>query len=52
MTRWTAADVPDQRGRTVIITGANSGLGAQASRVLAKAGAKVIKTWRVVHCVL
>ncbi len=46
MIRWTAAEVPDQHGRTVIVTGANSGLGAEATRVLAKAGAKVIMACR------
>ncbi|MCW6011024.1 SDR family NAD(P)-dependent oxidoreductase [Micromonospora sp. CPCC 205371] len=46
MTRWTAADVPDQHGHTVIVTGANSGLGAEATRVLAKAGARVIMACR------
>ncbi|HCT78368.1 MAG TPA: short-chain dehydrogenase [Micromonosporaceae bacterium] len=46
MTRWTAAEIPDQHGRTVIVTGANSGLGAQATRVLAGAGAKVIMACR------
>jgi len=46
MTRWMAADVPDQRGRTVIVTGANSGLGAEATRGLANAGAKVIMACR------
>lgn len=30
---WTGADVPDQRGRIFIVTGANSGLGFEASRV-------------------
>lgn len=46
MSGWSAADVPDQRGRTVIVTGANSGLGAEATRVLADAGAKVIMACR------
>jgi NAD(P)-dependent dehydrogenase (short-subunit alcohol dehydrogenase family) len=46
MTKWTVADVGDQRGRTVIVTGANSGLGAEVSRVLAEAGARVIMACR------
>ena len=39
---WDAADVPDQTGRTVIVTGANSGLGLVTARVLADAGADVV----------
>ncbi len=39
---WTTADIPDQSGRTVVITGANSGLGLIAARVLAGAGAHVV----------
>ncbi|MHA6626008.1 oxidoreductase [Pseudonocardia sichuanensis] len=46
MTGWTAADVPDQHGRTVLITGATSGLGAEATRVLAGAGARVVMACR------
>jgi NAD(P)-dependent dehydrogenase (short-subunit alcohol dehydrogenase family) len=42
MTRWTAASVPDQRGRTVLITGANTGIGFETAAVLAQAGAHVI----------
>lgn len=41
MTSWTAADLPSFAGRTVIVTGANSGLGAVTARELARAGASV-----------
>jgi NAD(P)-dependent dehydrogenase (short-subunit alcohol dehydrogenase family) len=42
MSQWTAADLPSFAGRTVIVTGANSGLGKVTARELARVGAKVI----------
>ncbi|MRH91438.1 SDR family NAD(P)-dependent oxidoreductase [Nocardia sp. SYP-A9097] len=46
MSGWDIADIPDQTGRTVIVTGANSGLGAVTARALADAGAQVIMACR------
>lgn len=39
---WTAADIPDQAGRTFLVTGATSGLGLESVRALAAAGATVV----------
>lgn len=42
MTHWTASDIPDQTGRTAIVTGANSGHGLVTATELARHGAQVI----------
>ncbi|WP_205874478.1 oxidoreductase [Mycobacterium camsae] len=46
MTNWTAADLPSFAGRTVVITGANSGLGEVTARELARRGGTVIMAVR------
>ena len=43
---WTAADIPDQSGRTAVVTGANGGLGLETARALAAAGAHVVMAAR------
>jgi NAD(P)-dependent dehydrogenase (short-subunit alcohol dehydrogenase family) len=42
MSHFTADDVPDQSGRTFLVTGANTGLGFEATAVLAARGARVL----------
>lgn len=42
MAKWIAADIPDQTGRTAVITGANTGLGCEAAAALAAKGAHVV----------
>jgi NAD(P)-dependent dehydrogenase (short-subunit alcohol dehydrogenase family) len=46
MPQWTFADMPSQAGRTVLVTGANSGLGYVTARQLAHCGAHVVLTAR------
>lgn len=43
---FTEADVPDQSGKCFIVTGANTGIGFEASRVLAARGARVLLACR------
>lgn len=46
MSGWGLADLPDQTGRTAIVTGGNSGLGAETVGALANAGARVLLACR------
>ncbi|MGN2641298.1 oxidoreductase [Nocardia takedensis] len=43
---WKPTEIPDQTGRTFVITGANGGLGAETTKVLASKGATVIMACR------
>ena len=43
---WSAADVPDQSGRVIVITGANSGIGFEAAKVLTAKGGTVVLACR------
>src|SRR6202021_1307430 len=40
--KWSTGDIPDQRGRVAVVTGANTGLGYHTAAALAQAGAQVI----------
>lgn len=42
MTTFSLADVPTMTGRTVIVTGANSGIGRATARALAGRGARIV----------
>ncbi len=44
--RFDASAIPDQSGRVIVVTGANSGIGLEATRMLAGAGAHVVMACR------
>jgi NAD(P)-dependent dehydrogenase (short-subunit alcohol dehydrogenase family) len=44
--KWTEEDIADQSGRIAVVTGANSGIGWETARALARRGATVIMACR------
>lgn len=46
MPKWTAEDIPSLTGKIAVVTGANSGLGLETTRALARKGATVVLACR------
>jgi len=46
---WTLKDIPDLTGKTIIVTGANTGLGFESVKVFARNGANVVMACRSVE---
>lgn len=44
--KWNTADIPSQKGKIYVVTGANSGLGLGTTKVLAQKGAQVVMAVR------
>ena len=44
--KWTASDIPNQTGRVAVVTGANSGIGFETAKALAKKGATLVMACR------
>ena len=43
---WSTTRIPDQQGKLILITGANSGIGLEAAKILAAKGADVVLACR------